>query len=267
MNIKFYRQNATYSESLRKNDPRSFQTLPTIQKNKPFHQKYITNLTAGLSPANVKILDVGCGAGQTLAALTQAGYEAHGVEVSETSLSLARQASLHCRLYDGTTLPYENNSFAAVGAFNVLEHTENPLAFLEEIWRVTKPGGRVVISSPNFWRFLGWQDYHPHMRGLSQKCSNLQRTISRTSFYAKNPEICLFDHLQPISRTPAQPDDDATVATNPIDISQFFRTKSCSRLHVSCVDRPIPRWLEWVLDLTLARHGLFNVFIVAEKLP
>src|SRR5205085_2301537 len=134
-----------------------------------------------LRPASpgARVLDVGCGVGQVVARLTQAGYEAYGVDVSEPNIARASQFSARCQLYDGTRLPFPDNYFASVGALNVLEHVEQPEAFITELVRVTEPGGRVVVSSPNFFRVLGFHDYHPKMRGLRNKWRNWRRLAEK----------------------------------------------------------------------------------------
>ena len=69
-----------------------------------------------------KVLDVGCGVGQVVQRLIDAGHEAHGVEVSEPNIAKAKQVSDRCRLYDGRSLPFDDATFESVGALNVLEH-------------------------------------------------------------------------------------------------------------------------------------------------
>ena len=46
-------------------------------------------------------------------------------------------------------LPYEDNFFSAVVCIDGIEHLERPFDFIRECYRVTKPGGRVIISTPN----------------------------------------------------------------------------------------------------------------------
>src|SRR6266516_201610 len=109
-----------------------------------FYAKY----TDTLRPAKpgARVLDVGCGVGQVVARLTEAGYEAHGVDVSEPNISRARKFSDRCQLYDGKRLPFPDNHFACAGALNVLEHVDAPEAFLRELVRVAAVCGRVVVS-------------------------------------------------------------------------------------------------------------------------
>lgn len=112
-----------------------------------------------------RVLDIGCGVGQAVAALAKEGFEAHGVDVASANIDRARVGNPRCLLYDGRRLPYRDGTFDTVGALNVLEHVQDPESFVAEAVRVCMPGGRLVLSSPNFLRFLGWRDYHPRMRG------------------------------------------------------------------------------------------------------
>ena len=97
---------------------------------------------------------------------------------------MARLHSETCQVYDGRQIPFPNGTFQAVGAFNVLEHVEDPVSFLDEMSRVLRPGGRMVISSPNFLRVLGWKDYHPRMRGIGQKWENFKAFLARKKRYS-----------------------------------------------------------------------------------
>lgn len=108
-----------------------------------------------------------------------AGYEVHGVDVAVPNIQKAQKISPRCQLYDGKRLPYPGRNFSAVGALNVLEHVENPEAFLAELVRVTEVGGRTVVSSPNFFRGLGFRDYHPRMRGIGNKWRNARRLLQK----------------------------------------------------------------------------------------
>ncbi|MEO1861973.1 MAG: methyltransferase domain-containing protein, partial [Verrucomicrobiia bacterium] len=80
----------------------------------------------------------------------------------------------------------------SVGALNVLEHVEKPEAFLAELVRVTKQGGKVVVSSPNFFRALGLRDYHPRMRGIRNKWRNWQRLRAKRRQMVADPESVRF---------------------------------------------------------------------------
>ncbi|MGN6387012.1 MAG: class I SAM-dependent methyltransferase [Verrucomicrobiota bacterium] len=229
-----------------------------------FYAKYADTLKP--ARAGDKVLDVGCGAGQVVARLTEAGYEAHGVDVSEPSIERAKKFCPRCQVYDGTRLPYPDDFFESAGALNVLEHVENPEAFITELVRVVAPNGRVVISSPNFLRAIGFRDYHPKMRGLKNKWANFKRIQDKRDQMARHPDLVRFDRMIPIVKEPFEPDDDAIIATNGLEIAFFLERSGCKVEQVACTDRYVAKPLDLMLNATPLRYLMFSGFVVAKKL-
>lgn len=246
----YYRHNAAYAEFLANWDER-------------FYAKYADTLQPRRPGA--RALDVGCGVGQVVRRLKDAGFAAHGVEVSEPNVAKAKEFGLDCELYDGRHLPFPDQHFASVGALNVLEHVEEPEPFITELVRVTEPGGRVLISSPNFFRVFGFRDYHPKMRGVGNKWRNWRRLAAKRRQMRTTPDQVRFDRMTPIVREPFQPDDDAIVATNGIEISFFLRRAGCDVERVECTDRYVNPVVDWGLNLTPLRFVMFNAFVVARR--
>lgn len=228
-----------------------------------FYAKYADTLKPERKGA--RVLDVGCGVGQVVARLTEAGFEAHGVDVSEPSIARARKFCENCIVYDGSRLPYPDNHFAVAGALNVLEHVEEAEGFLRDVVRVVEPGGRVVISSPNFMRAVGWHDYHPHMRGPRNKWRNWKRLQQKRRQMREAPESVRFDRMIPIVKEPFEPDDDAIIATNGLEIAFFLERAGCEVERVACTDRYVPGPLEFLLNATPLRYLMFSGFVVARK--
>jgi SAM-dependent methyltransferase len=228
-----------------------------------FYAKYADSLKPPRPGA--RVLDIGCGAGQVVDRLTQAGFEAYGVDVSEPNIARARKFGDRCQMYDGRHLPFPDGHFASVGALNVLEHVEEPEGFVRELVRVAEPGGRVLISSPNFFRVLGFRDYHPKMRGLANKWANLRRLFQKRRQMRQTPDAVRFDRMSPIVREPFTPDDDAIVATNALEIGFFLERSGCAVESAVCTDRYVARPLDFLLNLGPWRYGLFNAFVVARK--
>jgi len=244
-----YRRNEEYAEFLANWDA-------------GFYAKYADTLRPERKGA--RALDVGCGVGQVVARLTDAGCEAHGVDVSEPNIERARKFSDRCQLYDGRHLPFPDAHFGSVGALNVLEHVEEPESFLRELVRVTEPGGRVVVSSPNFLRVLGF-GYHPRMRGLANKWKNWKVLCEKRRAMRSQPDTVRFERMTPIVKTPFEPDDDAIVVTNPLEIAFFLNRYGCEVEQVVCTDRYVAKVIDVALNATPLRHLMFNAFITARK--
>ncbi len=245
-----YRQNEAYAEFLAGWDA-------------GFYAKYADHLRP--SRAGARALDVGCGVGQVVARLKEAGYEAWGVDVSEPNIARAGKFSERCQLYDGRRLPFPDRHFASVGALNVLEHVEEPEAFIAELVRVTEPEGRIVLSSPNFFRVLGFRDYHPRMRGIGSKLRNWRRLSEKRRLMQTSPAEVRFDRMTPIVKTPFTPDDDAIVATNALEMEFFLTRAGCAVESVACTDRYVAAPLDFLLNLGPWRYLMFNAFLIARR--
>jgi SAM-dependent methyltransferase len=229
-----------------------------------FYAKYADTLRP-VQPGG-RVLDVGCGVGQVIARLTEAGFEAYGVDVSEPNVERARKVNPRCQLYDGRRLPFPDGHFQSAGALNVLEHVDEPEDFVRELVRVVEPGGKVVLSSPNFFRVLGLGDYHPRMRGLKSKWRNWRRLLEKRRQMRSEPDKVQFDRMIPIVKEPFTPDDDAVVATNAMEMRFFLERSGCKVEQVSCTDRYVARPVDVVLNLTPLRYLMFNAFLVARRL-
>ena len=245
-----YRQNESYAEFLAGWDA-------------GFYAKYADTLKP--EQPGARALDVGCGVGQVVARLTDGGFEAYGVDVSEPNIARAKQFCSRCQIYDGRNLPFADNYFVSVGALNVLEHVEQPETFIAELVRVVRPGGKIVLSSPNFFRVLGFRDYHPKMRGIGNKVRNWRRLREKQRQIRTMPESVRFDRMTPIVKEPFAPDDDAIVATNPLEMKFFLERNGCIVESVECTDRYVAKPVDFLLNLTPTRYLMFNAFLVAKK--
>lgn len=104
-----------------------------------------------LSPQeNEKIFEVGCGAGHVLQGM--AVGQLYGIDLSSRMLSLARERlgdKVELKKCNAESIHYPDNFFDKIICTEVLEHTLNPSSVIQEIFRVSKPGGVVILSIPN----------------------------------------------------------------------------------------------------------------------
>lgn len=100
--------------------------------------------------SHAKVLDVGCGAGFLSNALAEDGFETVGIDLSNSSLEIARQTGkAHYIQANAYSLPFPKASFDAVCAMDILEHVEVPSLLVAEAARVLKPGGLFFFHTFN----------------------------------------------------------------------------------------------------------------------
>ncbi len=97
-----------------------------------------------------EVLDVGCGGGAFLERMRALGWRALGVEPDARAVEVARTVrGLDVRLGTLEAQRFPEGRFDAVVSSHVIEHVHDPLGFLRECARVARPGGRVVVVTPN----------------------------------------------------------------------------------------------------------------------
>ncbi len=110
-------------------------------------------------PPEARILDLGCGPGRNLARLASLGWRAAGLDLSWDALLMAQEISRQGQVLqaDAAALPFQDNSFHAVLALDLLEHVDDAAA-LSEIFRVVKPGGWLILTVPATPWLYGYRD-------------------------------------------------------------------------------------------------------------
>ncbi len=96
-----------------------------------------------------RLLDVGSGSGIMLARMQSLGWEVQGVEVDPEAVKTAQRRGVPVRQGSLEEQKFPDNYFDAVHSAHVLEHVYDPLSLLRECRRILKPGGKLIILTPN----------------------------------------------------------------------------------------------------------------------
>jgi SAM-dependent methyltransferase len=101
-----------------------------------------------------RLLDVGCGEKPYESIFRPYVNEYIGVELQETfsATHASTRSSKPDVFYDGKLLPFESQTFDTVISVQVLEHTPHPQDLVNEMARVVKSGGLVIVSAPFSFR-------------------------------------------------------------------------------------------------------------------
>lgn len=119
-----------------------------------------------------KTLEVGCGYGNNTKIFESKCSSIVGLDIQHIFDINYLSLNLNFSQGDCTNLPFKNNTFDCVISIDVIEHINRDFMFLEEINRVLKNGGMLVLTTPNnsrpyeqFKKFIGLQTRYPYFLG------------------------------------------------------------------------------------------------------
>ena len=138
--------------------------IPTDSSQQISSEYYIDYLLEQVDKSTVKVLDVGCGEGNS-----EAKFEAHHQDIDWFGLDIDESPEVNARerregnfyTFNGINIPFEDNYFDIIYSNQVFEHVRYPEALLKEIYRVLKPDGYFIGSvsylepyhSFSFWNY------------------------------------------------------------------------------------------------------------------
>jgi SAM-dependent methyltransferase len=143
------------------------------------------------------VLEIGAGSGAFVQAALKRGWKVDANEVSESALELLRRTEATVCSGDLTAARYPDSQFDFVVSLEVIEHLPAPLDLVREMWRVTRPGGLLLLTTPNFngisRRYLGiqWRVIDPEHLGYftPSTLSRLLRDVGYKSIWVKSRSL------------------------------------------------------------------------------
>lgn len=117
-------------------------------------QRFVLDLIDRTKGAK-RILDVGCGAGVTALKLAEKGYDVSGIDIAPNMIrwaqTQAQQRKIACDFRVGLAekLPYQDQTYDVLLALGLLGNILDDQPALNEMTRVLKPGGRLILTMPN----------------------------------------------------------------------------------------------------------------------
>ncbi len=120
-------------------------------------------LTKDILPSGPSFLDVGCATGMLVAHMNSGGWNGKGVEVCSASAEYGRSkrnADIITGTFEEAVFP--ESSFDVIHSSHLIEHLTDPGGYVEKAFRLLKPGGFLITTTPNtasFQAFLKGKDW------------------------------------------------------------------------------------------------------------
>ncbi len=131
-----------------------------------------------LRPLKGRLLDVGCATGIFLELARDRGWEVKGVEPSSWAVSVARSKKLDVVQGDFEQVEF-TSLFDVITMIDLIEHVANPMSLVEKAKKVLKPGGLLVVVTPDIDSFAArimgrwwWHLRPPHLCFFSRRSLN-----------------------------------------------------------------------------------------------
>lgn len=138
-------------------------TSDKLISDNPIHQRLFKAYIVAKGFVSGNLLEIGCGEGRGVQALGPLVNHYHGMDKIGEILDRLKDKYPEFTFEQAIIPPLaglKDNSFDSVVSFQVIEHIEDDRQYLEEIYRVLKPGGMALISTPNIRFSLSRNPWH-----------------------------------------------------------------------------------------------------------
>src|SRR5215467_14244161 len=127
--------------------------------------------------AGQRILEIACGRGGFSRELSACGASVTGCDFSLAALRVGTEKlkasgdGKTCAFVQGDAqvLPFANESFDTIVSCETIEHVPDVRSAVREMWRVAKPGGKLLLTTPNYANLMGLYDLYARVRHPKRK--------------------------------------------------------------------------------------------------
>jgi SAM-dependent methyltransferase len=129
----------------------------------PIHQRLLKAYIAAKPWISGSLLEIGCGEGRGVEQLLPLAESYIGLDKIGEVIDMLRSKFPGVDFRQAVIPPFtgfEDNSYDTIVTFQVIEHIPNDRLFLQEIYRMLKPGGKAIISTPNITHTLSRNPWH-----------------------------------------------------------------------------------------------------------
>lgn len=163
--------------------------IATFIKNVPAMPSYVKN---------GKILDLGCGTGDTLVLLKKIGWDVYGMDIDKNSISIGKKRGLNnLKLGAYRDLDkYPDNYFDAIRLYHVIEHLDDPSFCLSLIRKKLKKRGELIMGTPNMESWVSkifkscWYNLDSPRHLFVFSPLTLRKLTEKNGFSVKKIEFC-----------------------------------------------------------------------------
>ncbi|WP_113925199.1 class I SAM-dependent methyltransferase [Cognataquiflexum aquatile] len=134
-----------------------------LVSDNPIHQRLLKAYIAAKPLVSGKLLEVGCGEGRGVEVLLENVDSYLGIDKIHEVIDNLKVKFPGIQFEQAVIPPFsglKDNTYDTVVSFQVIEHIQNDRLFLQEIYRVLKPGGKAIISTPNIKHTLSRNPWH-----------------------------------------------------------------------------------------------------------
>lgn len=129
------------------------------------------------------IADIGCADGYGTSFLADFAASVTGVDYSAQTIALASEKHKHksnLKFVQSSVppLPFKNESLDVITSFQFIEHIKNRLDFIKEVYRVLKPGGVFLCTTPNIKMSIARNPFHVHEYTFSEMQEEMQKVFN-----------------------------------------------------------------------------------------